>query len=202
MSCSLTQFGSTKRERKPSLVANSKQRLPELVVIDDDELECSACNVRRMRSKRSQDIDGVEDVVEKDVIERFVKIEFFGVTLKEMQFRMVHLRARDHGVADLGPHSVSRFRAGQVVPGLATQFQNALVGLDNESQKALNTAVKVFVRANPFRTLGRNGFLMTAARLADMFESRGAPVGSVLDFRFGIDHEDCCTPGMDDSNRK
>jgi hypothetical protein len=77
----------------------------------------------------AQDINGIEDVVKGDVVERFTQVEIFGISHKKMKFWVFCARAGDHHIADLDAYSGSVH--AKKISGLATQFQ-PLLRLNNE----------------------------------------------------------------------
>src|SRR5271168_766427 len=85
---------------------------------------------------------------------------------------MFGLGAGHHGVADLDANTKRRLGGSEKIAGFAAQLQNALAGLYDELQKALDAAVKIFVGADPFGALGRNRFLMTPSRFAQLLQGR------------------------------
>src|ERR1700743_831929 len=125
--------------------------------------------------QRPQDVDGVENVIEDDVIERLVQFQRLEIALHKIEFGMVLTRARDHLVADFHADAVRGANRSQHVPGLATQLQHTFVRLDDELQRFLITVVEISIRTDPLISLTRDRILLLAARLAPPPPRVGSP---------------------------
>jgi hypothetical protein len=92
-----------------------------MVVVDDDDQGVRVAVVPDL-FERLQDIDGVEDVVEEDVVERFAKFEFFGIALREEKLRELLSCDLDHRLAKLNADAITWFHRIEQMAGLAADL--------------------------------------------------------------------------------
>ena len=78
------------------------------------------------------DILNLVEIVGDYVVEFFMKIQIFGIAAHKLKMRVVFARDGHKVVADFDPHSTGWVHGGEQLACLATHFQNALLGLNNE----------------------------------------------------------------------
>ena len=100
-----------------------EERLPQRVVVADNQPRVVMADAARPLQRR-QNVDGVEEMADDDVIEGLVEVEVFRVGRQEVKLRIILFRQLDQPVADFDSHSVGRLNRSQQVSGLAADFQN------------------------------------------------------------------------------
>src|SRR5215471_15256101 len=178
----LDKFGA-----QANLAGKLQHRLPQMIVVDDDDQRFGGAMLADA-FEGVEDVHGVENVVENDVVELFVELEIFGITLQEMQIGMLGGGVIDHHLADLDANSKFRHDGSEKMAGFAAHVKDALARFDDKLQDALETVVKVFVGANPLVALRGVGVLKLAARTAKFVESLRSPVLACARFLLGGDH--------------
>src|SRR5271165_7010266 len=93
--------------------------------------------------QRRQNVNGVEDVAENDVVESLVQVQVFRVGGKKVKLRIIALRHLDQPLADFDSHSVGWLDRSQQVSGLAANFQHAFSRFNDEAQQALEAVIEV-----------------------------------------------------------
>src|SRR6266487_3218966 len=162
-----------------------------MIVVDHDDQRVGSA-VLTDAFECTKNVYGIEDVIEKNVVERFIQLEFFRIAHHETQVRVLALRDFDHGATDLYPDAIGWFERSEEVAGLAADFENPHPRLDNELENALEPAIKVSVGANVFFAAIGDGFLMLAPRFTDFIQSIWAPTPCRTDL--GFQHNHCDPP--------
>src|SRR5713101_5021029 len=134
-----------------------------MIVVDHDDQRVGSA-VLTDAFKCTKNVYGIEDVIEKNVVERFIQLEFLRITHHETQVRVLALRDFHHGATDLYPNAIGWFERSEEMAGLAANFENPL-----------EPAIKVSVGANVFFAAIGDGFLMLAPRFADIIQGVRAP---------------------------
>ena len=88
--------------------------------------------------KCAKNVYGIEDVIEKNVVERFIQLECFRIAHHETQVRVPALRDFHHGATDLYPNAIGWFERSEEMAGLAANFEHTLPRLDDELGTRLN----------------------------------------------------------------
>ena len=145
-----------------------------MIVVDHDDQRVGSA-VLTDAFKCTKNVYGIEDVIEKNVVERFIQLEFFRIAHHETQVRVPALRDFHHGAADFYSDAIGWFERSEEVAGLAADFENPHPRLDNELENALEPAIKVSVGANVFFAAIGDGFLMLAPRFTDCIQGVRAP---------------------------
>src|SRR6266566_7001229 len=158
-----------------------------MIVVDHDDQRVGSA-VLTDAFKCTKNVYGIEDVIEKNVVERFIQLEFFRIMHHETQVRVLALRDFHHGATDLYPDAIGWFERSEEMTGLAADFENPHPRLDNELEKALEPAIKIAVCTNPFVPVPGNGFLLPASRIACFGKGLGPPTPVGLSFRLRGNH--------------
>src|SRR5262249_24586430 len=153
--------GLDKLGAKADLAGEIENWLPQVVVVDNDDLRVR-CAMATHALEGAQDVDGVEDMVENDVVKGFAEIESFGIAGEEMEVRMVAPRDFDHRLADFDAETVGGSQRGKQCTCLAANLEHPGVRFDDGLPGPLEVVIEVVVRANPFVAASGDGFLMTA----------------------------------------
>src|SRR5258708_21488345 len=102
-----------------------------MIVVDQDDQRVGSA-VLTDAFKYTKNVYGIEDVIEKDVVERFIQLEFFRITHHETQVRLLALRDFHHGATDLYPDAIGWFERSEEVADLAANFENPHPRLANQ----------------------------------------------------------------------
>jgi hypothetical protein len=160
---------------KAEFAGQFKDRLPEVVVIDDDQAGLG-CAVSSDLDQSAENIEGVENVIEQHIVEGLVQIEVFRVGLDEFQGGVVPAGALHHGLTDFHPYASGGLDGGEHVASLAAHVEDAATGLDDEAQQALDTVVVVAVRTNPVVAVFGDIVLLLLSPIAKLLESLRPPI--------------------------
>src|SRR5260370_1333100 len=76
-----------------------------MIVVDHDDQRVGSA-VLTDAFKCTKNVYGIEDVIEKNVVECFIQLEFFRIAHYETQVRVLALRDFHHGAADLYPDAI------------------------------------------------------------------------------------------------
>src|SRR5579864_7748183 len=184
--------GLDKLRAQPDLAGNFENGRPKMTVVNDYDPRLG-CAVPLDALQCAKNVDGIKNVVEQNVIESFVQLEVFRITLNKMQIGMLAACVFDHRIADFNANPIRWPDRSKKVAGLTTHVEHTFAGLDNELQRSLERVVKVVVALNILVALGNYRLLMSAPSVAD-FGKRvgppGLPIASLnLDLGIGIDHQ-------------
>ena len=180
--------GFDKLRAQSDLAGKFENRRPKMAMVDHHDPGLGRA-VALDAFECAKNVDGIKDVVKQDVVESFVQLEVFGVTLNKMQIGMLAARILNHGIADFNTHTKLWPDGSKKVAGFATHVENALPRLDNELQHALERVVKVVVALNIPVALGNDRLLMSTPSIANFGKRIRSPGLLVANLNFGVDHQ-------------
>src|SRR6266496_3918431 len=128
-----------------------------MIVVDYDDQRVRSA-VLTEAFKCTKNVYGIEDVIEKNVVERFIQLEFFRIAHHETQVRVLALRDFHHDATDLYPDAIGWFERSEEVAGLAAEFERPHPRLVNELENVFEPAIRVSVGANVFSSAIADGF--------------------------------------------
>src|SRR6266571_2468246 len=158
-----------------------------MIVVDHDDQRVGSA-VLTDAFECTKNVYGIEDVIEKNVVERFIQLEFFRIAHHETQVRVLALRDFHHGATDLYPNAIGWFERSEEMAGLAADVQDTFARLDDELQHPLETVIEIAVCTNPFVPVPGNGFLLPASRIACFGKGLGPPTPVGVSFRLRGNH--------------
>ena len=123
----------------------------------------------------AQNVNCIEDMIEKNVVKRFVQLQVFRIASYKMEFRVLTSRALNHGVTDFHADSVRGFHCSEKLTGFASNLENAFPRLYDVFQNPLEPVIEISIGVNPLVPALRSCFLMFPSSFTDFVQCIGAP---------------------------
>src|ERR1700693_135231 len=123
----------------------------------------------------AQNVNCIEDMIEKNVVKSFVKLQVFRIASYKTEFRVLTSRALNHGVTDFHANPIGGFHRSQQLAGCTANLENAFPWLYNVFQNPLESVIEISIGVNPLVPAPRGCFLMFPSSFTDFVQCIGTP---------------------------